>query len=81
MGLFGNGADIGIGVTGVAGPGPEGETEVGTLFVGMATKDGTEVRELHLGVKRSRAFVRSMCGNHAYDMIRRYLTGLPVQLN
>lgn len=75
------GADIGVGVTGLAGPDGDGVNEVGTVFVSMATAEGVQVRELHLGARRSRSFIRSMAGNHLYDMLRRYLTGLPVQIS
>ena len=70
------GADIGLGVTGLAGPDGDGVHEVGTVFVSMAVEGETFVRELHLGAFRTRSFVRRMAGNHAYDMMRRYLTGL-----
>ena len=72
------GADIGVGVTGLAGPDGDGVHEVGTVFVSMATAEKTYVRELHLGVQRTRSFVRQMSGNYAFDMIRRYLTGIKV---
>ena len=71
-------ADIGIGVTGLAGPDSDGVHEVGTVFVSLATENETFVKELHLGSMRSRSFVRRMAGNHIFDMIRRYLTGLSV---
>jgi nicotinamide-nucleotide amidase len=73
-----SGADIGVGVTGLAGPDGDGVHEVGTVFVSMAAKDGVWVRELHLGTKRTRSFIRRMAGNHVYDMMRRYMTGLKV---
>ena len=73
------GADIGIGVTGLAGPDGDGIHEVGTVFVAMAVEGRTYVRELSLGPKRTRSFIRRMSGNHAYDMIRRWLTGLEVE--
>ncbi len=72
------GAEIGVGVTGLAGPDGDGVHPVGTVFVSMAVEGETFVRELHLGVKRTRSFIRRMAGNHAYDMMRRWLTGLPV---
>ena len=71
-------ADIGIGVTGLAGPDGDGVHEVGTVFVSLATENETFVKELHLGSMRSRSFVRRMAGNHIFDMIRRYLTGLSI---
>ena len=73
------GADIGIGVTGLAGPDGDGVHEVGTVFVSMAVEDRTYVRHLTLGPTRTRSFIRRMSGNHAYDMMRRWLTGLPVE--
>ena len=70
-------ADIGIGITGLAGPDGDGVHEVGTVFVSMAA-DRTYVKELHLGTFRTRSFIRRMAGNYAYDMMRRWLTGLNV---
>lgn len=72
------GADIGVGVTGLAGPDGDGVHEVGTVFVSMATAESCFVKELHLGKFRTRSFIRRMSGNHVYDMMRRYLTGLNV---
>lgn len=69
------GADIGLGVTGLAGPDGDGVHEVGTVFVSMAVEGQTYVRELHLGTFRTRSFIRRMAGNHLYDMMRRWLTG------
>ena len=73
------GADIGIGVTGLAGPDGDGVHEVGTVFVSMTVEGSTYVRALTLGPKRTRSYIRRMSGNHAYDMLRRWLTGLPVE--
>ena len=73
-----SGADIGVGVTGLAGPDGDGVHEVGTVFVSMAVSDGVFVRELHLGAQRTRSFIRRMAGNHVYDMMRRYMTGLEI---
>ena len=71
------GADIGVSVTGLAGPDGDGVHEVGTVFVGMAA-DKTYVKELHLGAFRTRSFIRRMAGNYVFDMMRRYLSGLNV---
>lgn len=73
------GADIGLGVTGLAGPDGDGVHEVGTVFVSMAVEGKTWVRELHLGAFRTRSFIRRMAGNHLFDMMRRYLTGLEIE--
>jgi hypothetical protein len=44
--------------------------------VGLASADQVWVRHLHLGTGRNR--VRTLAANHAYDMLRRYLTNLPI---
>ena len=72
------GTDMGIGVTGLAGPDGDGVHEVGTVFISLATKDGTFVRELHAGSRRTRSYVRRVSGNYAFDMMRRYMQGLEV---
>jgi len=73
------GADLAVSVTGVAGPdSDERGNPVGLVFVGLATPDGTYCRKLDLGRKR-RDRIRNVSCNHAYDMIRRYLTGLEVE--
>ena len=73
------GVDIGIGVTGLAGPDGDGIHEVGTVFISMAVEGHTYVRALSLGPRRTRGFIRRMSGNHAFDMMRRWLTGLNVE--
>ncbi len=72
------GADIGIGVTGLAGPEGDGVHEVGTVYISMAVQGQTFVKETHMGAWRTRSFIRRMAGNYAYDMMRRWLTGLKV---
>lgn len=72
------GTDMGIGVTGLAGPDGDGVHEVGTVFISLATKDGTFVRELHAGNRRTRSYIRRVSGNYAFDMMRRYIQGLEV---
>ena len=73
------GADIAVSVTGVAGPDPdERGTEVGIVYIGLATPSGTFCRALDLG-KRRRDRIQDLATNHAFDVVRRYLTGLPVE--
>ena len=72
------GADIGVSATGLAGPDGDGVNQVGTVFIGMAVEGETFVKKLHMGQFRTRSFIRRMAGNHAFDMMRRYLTGLKV---
>lgn len=72
------GTDIGVGVTGLAGPVGDGVHEVGTVFVSLAVEGETFVKELHMGAMRTRSFIRRMAGNHIYDMMRRWLSGIDV---
>lgn len=72
------GADLGVGVTGLAGPDGDGVHEVGTVFVSLAAADGSFVRELHVGNRRTRSYIRRVSGNYVFDMMRRYMMGLPV---
>ena len=70
------GAELGVSVTGVAGPdADERGNPVGLVFVGLATPRGTFCRKLDLG-RRRRDRIRNVSVNHAFDMLRRYLTGL-----
>lgn len=70
-------ADLALSATGLAGPSGDGVNPVGTVFVGLAAPEGTWVRHLKLG-SRGRDAVRTIAAHHAFDMLRRYLTGLPV---
>jgi nicotinamide-nucleotide amidase len=71
------GADIGIGITGIAGPDSDDSgLEPGTVFIALTTKKGSFFRSLKLLSDRAR--IRTMSSSHALDMLRRYLTGLEV---
>ena len=72
------GADMGVSATGIAGPDTDGVHKVGEVYVALATKDGTFVKELQLGEHRNRPYIRRASGNYIYDMMRRYMTGLDV---
>ena len=75
------GADIAVSVTGVAGPDPdERGVAVGIVYIGLAAPDGTFCRPLDLG-KRRRDRIQDLAGNHALDVVRRYLSGLPIELS
>lgn len=70
------GAEIGVSVTGVAGPDPdERNNPVGLVFIGLSTPDGTFCRRTESG-RRRRDRIQDLAANHALDMVRRYLTGL-----
>jgi nicotinamide-nucleotide amidase len=66
------GADIGIAITGVAGPsGGSPEKPVGKVFIGLAAADYTDTQELQFGCDRD--CNRERAATFALDMIRRYL--------
>jgi len=73
--------DIALSSTGVAGPDKDDRgNEVGTMFVAIATPEGTYVRPLVLGARPVRARLRTQTASHAFDLARRYLTGLPYEI-
>ena len=73
------GADIAVSVTGVAGPDPdERGVDVGIVYIGLAAPEGTFCRRCDFG-KRRRDRIRDLAANHSFDVVRRYLTGLPVE--
>ena len=73
------GAEIGVSVTGVAGPdSDERGNPVGLVYLGLHTPDGTFCRRLDLGQRR-RDRIRNVSANTALDIVRRYLAGLPLE--
>lgn len=71
------GSSFGIGVTGLAGPdGDSSNRPVGLVYVALSNGDNTWVRAIQQTGERER--VRYIAGHHAFDMLRRVLTGLPV---
>ncbi len=72
------GADVGLGITGVAGPEPQEGQPPGTVFVGLALPDEQLVtRELHLPGDRPR--VRQYSAISALDLLRRALLDQPTR--
>lgn len=68
------GAEVAVSVTGAAGPdSDERGTPVGTGFVGLSTPDRTLCRPIQMG--HDRAWGRNLAASHAFDLVRRYLTG------
>ena len=64
------GSDIGISATGIAGPtGGTAQTPVGTVFLGISTAEGEEVRKLSLSPMRSREYIRQASATNAFDMV------------
>ncbi|MBR3569406.1 MAG: competence/damage-inducible protein A [Oscillibacter sp.] len=72
------GAEVGVSVTGVAGPDrDERGVEVGVVYVGLSAPDGAFCRALNLG-RRRRDLLQNLAGNHAFDLLRRWLNALPL---
>jgi len=70
------GADVGLGITGVAGPDEQEGVAAGTIFVGLALPDRpTETRALRLPGDRER--VRQYGAISALDLLRRALEPPP----
>ncbi|MGH8981523.1 MAG: competence/damage-inducible protein A, partial [Acidimicrobiales bacterium] len=66
------GADVGLGITGVAGPDHQEEVAPGTVFVGLAFSGSPSLdRELHLPGDRAR--IRQYSAISALDLLRRTL--------
>ncbi len=74
-------ADFGVGITGIAGPGVGNylDKEVGEVYIAVCDKKRSVVKEFHFGDKRSRDNIRSLSCVNAFDMLRRFMNGLPVE--
>ena len=72
------GADLAVSVTGVAGPDKdERGIDVGIVYIALATPDKVFCRKMDVGMQR-RDRIQGLAANHAFDLIRRYLTHLPL---
>lgn len=69
--------DLGLSVTGIAGPGGGTDTKpVGLVYVGLATPKKTFTKEFRFHGDRNTIKLRSSQG--ALDVLRRWLVGLPI---
>jgi nicotinamide-nucleotide amidase len=69
--------DIGVAVTGIAGPdGGTPEKPVGLVYIGLSSEKGTVTKELRLLGNRKR--IRTITALHVFDMIRRHVSGLEI---
>ncbi len=74
------GCDIALASTGVAGPDRDDRgNEVGVMFAAIATPDGVHVRPLRLGARPMRERLRIQTASHAFDLARRYLSGMALE--
>ncbi len=68
------GASLGVGITGIAGPGGgTPEKPVGLVYIALADEQGTELREFRFPGNRDR--IRQWAAQAALEMIRRRLRG------
>lgn len=74
------GSDLGIGITGIAGPGGgTPEKPVGLVYIALSDGKETYVRRMPgTGRPRSREYQRTAASSNALDMVRRWLEGKPV---
>ncbi|SFB82907.1 nicotinamide-nucleotide amidase [Alkalibacterium subtropicum] len=71
-------ADIGVGLTGVAGPGSLEDQIPGTVYIGLSYKeDPPFAKRFHFGYKRNKN--RQLAVLNAHDMVRRLILGKPVK--
>ena len=75
-----SGADIGVGITGIAGPdGGTEEKPVGLVYIALSDGKNTWVAKRQpMGRLKSREWHRHCAASKALDMVRRYHAGLPV---
>lgn len=69
------GSDVGLSVTGVAGPDPQDGQPVGTVWVGIADRNGAAAEQLALIGGRDRDQVRQISVISALDLLRHHLLG------
>ncbi len=75
-----SGSDVGVGITGIAGPdGGSAEKPVGLIYIALSDGKNTWVaKRSPIGRTKSREWHRHCAASQALDMVRRYLLGLPV---
>jgi len=72
-----SGAEVGVGITGIAGPdGATADKPVGLVFIAVASPLGEAVRRYQFA--GTRATVRERSAQTALDLVRRQLQGLPL---
>ena len=73
------GSDLALSITGIAGPdGGSEEKPVGTMFIGLATRDGVFAFKAFQAGTRGR--IRNYAAHAALDVLRRQLSNLPMLL-
>ena len=73
------GTDLAVSVTGVAGPDrDERDNPVGLVYIGLAWEGGSHVRKICNPGPRER--IRQLAANHAFDLVRRQVLGLGLEV-
>ena len=67
-------ANIGVGITGVAGPGQSEGKPAGLVYIAVADSEKVYVRKI-MGRGDDRETTRTLATNTALDMVRRYIEG------
>lgn len=71
-------ANLGVGITGVAGPDPSEGKPVGTVYVALADEKRVWVKKIDTKEGTiDREYVRYLATSYALDLVRRYLEALP----
>ncbi|MCY1713321.1 competence/damage-inducible protein A [Caproiciproducens galactitolivorans] len=73
-----SGSDLGVGITGIAGPdGGTPEKPVGLVYIALSDREHTWVRKMPgTGTAKGREYFRTLAASNALDMVRRRLNGL-----
>jgi nicotinamide-nucleotide amidase len=70
-------ADLGLSVTGIAGPsGGSPEKPVGLVYLGLATREGVESRRLDIGSDQPREVIRARAAKNAMNWARLRVAGV-----
>lgn len=69
------GADIGVSLTGIAGPGSDSGKPAGLVYIALADGRDTFTCKLETGRSNDRDYNRYVAASRAFDLIRRYLDG------
>lgn len=73
------GCDLAVSTTGVAGPDPDDRgNPVGLVYVALAGEGFCHVKECRMGPS-GRTGVRNRAALYAFDLVRRHLSGLPLE--
>ncbi len=71
------GADLGLSITGIAGPdGGSEDKPIGLVYLGLSTAEGVTTKRLDIGPEQPRAIIRRRSSKHALNYVRLGLKGL-----